>query len=208
MDNLVQYFDDIESSFRKMKAVTVAAVSLGIVVALGSLALSFWYVSSSSTQVYVLENGTALAARRSSNEAQRDLEARDHVIRFHELMFNLSPSKDAIERNVNAALNMADKSAYDFYKDLSEQRFYERMIQANISQQIAIDSVRVDMSHYPYSARVWATTYIIRESNVTSYSLRSSCLLIDGERSEVNPHGLTIQKFASEQQVIETRKRR
>lgn len=208
MENLIQHFDTIESNFKKMKIVTIASVCLGVLVALGSVAFAFKAISASSNQVYVLENGTALAARRSTNEAQRDLEVRDHVVRFHELLFNLSPSKDAIERNINAALNMADKSAYDFYKDLSEQRFYDRVIQTNISQQIAIDSVKLDMNSYPYRAAVWAKTYIIRESNITSYSLRSTCVLIDGERSETNPHGLTIQKFQSEQQVIETRKRK
>ena len=208
MENIAQHFESIESNFKKMKMVTIGAVCLGIVVALGSVVASFWFVNANSSKVYVLENGTALAARRSTNAAQRDLEVRDHVVRFHELMFNLSPSKDAIERNINAALNMADKSAYDFYKDMSEKRFYERMIQTNISQQIAIDSIKLDMNHYPYGAMVWAKTYIIRESNITSYSLRSSCVLIDGERSETNPHGLTIQKFTSEQQVIETRKRK
>lgn len=41
----------------------------------------------------------------------RPVEAREHVRRFHELFFTLSPDKDAIESNVKRALYLADGSA-------------------------------------------------------------------------------------------------
>ena len=37
---------------------------------------------------------------------------REHVRRFHELFFTLSPEKSAIEHNVKRALLLADKSVY------------------------------------------------------------------------------------------------
>ena len=40
---------------------------------------------------------------------------REHVRRFHELFFTLSPEKSAIEHNVKRALLLADKSV-DVYK--------------------------------------------------------------------------------------------
>ena len=51
----------------------------------------------------------------------RPVEAKSHVQRFHELFFTLSPDKDAIESNVRRSLFLADKSAYNYYKDLSEK---------------------------------------------------------------------------------------
>lgn len=51
----------------------------------------------------------------------RPVEAREHVRRFHELFFTLSPDKAAIESNLNRALLMADRSALSYYKALSEK---------------------------------------------------------------------------------------
>jgi hypothetical protein len=69
------------------------------------------------------------------------------------------------------------------------------MVSANISQEIVIDSVSVDMSSYPYQARTYAKIYMLRESNITAYDFESSCRLVDVQRSRSNPHGLMIEKF-------------
>jgi hypothetical protein len=50
----------------------------------------------------------------------RPVEAREHVRRFHEL-FTLAPDKSAIESNMKRAFDLADKSAFDYYRDLSEK---------------------------------------------------------------------------------------
>ena len=57
----------------------------------------------------------------------RPAEAREHVRRFHELFFTLSPEKSAIEHNVKRALLLADKSAYNYYADFAEKGFYNRI---------------------------------------------------------------------------------
>ena len=64
----------------------------------------------------------------------RPAEAREHVRRFHELFFTLSPEKSAIEHNVKRALLLADKSAYNYYQDFAEKGFYNRLIAGNINQ--------------------------------------------------------------------------
>ena len=74
----------------------------------------------------------------------RPIEAKSHVKRFHELFFTLSPDKDAIESNVRRSLFLADKSAYNYYKDLSEKGYYNRVISGNINQTVEIDSMKCD----------------------------------------------------------------
>lgn len=44
-------------------------------------------------------------------QQNRPVEAREHIRRFHELFFSLSPDKSAIESNVQRALYLSDESA-------------------------------------------------------------------------------------------------
>ena len=96
MDNLIKHFETIESSFRKTKAVTFACVAASALVAVVSLVFAATWIGSHSDNVYVLDKGGAFSASVTAGGAQRDLEAIDHVTRFHEHMFNLSPSSEAI----------------------------------------------------------------------------------------------------------------
>ena len=208
MDKIIKYFDTIETSFRKLKFITVASIASGVVIALGAVYISGQQMLSNNDNIYVIDRGSAVMAARSGQDAYRDLEVKEHIERFHELMFNLSPNSESIKRNLDRALVMSDKSAYDYWSDLSERGFYSRIVSANISQEIVIDSVKVDMSSYPYQAKTYAKVFMLRESNITAYDFESSCRLVDVERSPSNPHGLMIEKFrVSKNENMGTRQR-
>lgn len=195
MDNLIKYFDNIETSFRKMKVITVTSVIACVTVCICSFAIAGWTIIETGNQVFVIDKGSAVMAQRTEEDANRDLEATDHVTRFHELMFNLSPNAESIKRNTDKALVMSDKSAYDYWSDLSERGFYQRLVSANVSQEIVIDSVKLDMNTYPYEAWTYGRLFMLRESNITAYQLETTCRLVDVERSPGNPHGMMIEKF-------------
>ena len=195
MESVIKYFENIETGFRRMKFVTVGALASSAAIAIAAVAISVSYVGKADDQVFVIDNGTAMVASAARGDSQKDLEVQDHLVRFHELMFNLSPSSESIKRNIDRALVMSDRSAYDYWRDLSERGFYQRLVSANISQQIVVDSVRADIRSYPYEAVTYGKLYLIRESNITSYQFESVCRMVDVERSESNPHGLMIEKF-------------
>ena len=109
--------------------------------------------------------------------------------------FSLSPQKDAIEHNINRALQLADKSAYHYYVDFAERGYYNRLISGNINQVVHVDSVVCDFAAYPYKVRTYARQLIIRESNVTERSLVTSCSLQNTGRSDDNPNGFIIEQF-------------
>ena len=208
MDKLIKYFETVETSFRKMKVITGMSMALGLLAALGSVALAGAFIVSSQDQVYVIDKGSAVMAARTEEDRHRDMEAADHIGRFHELMFNLSPNSESIKRNLDRALNMSDRSAFDYWSDMSERGFYQRLVSANISQEIVIDSVKVNMLTYPYEAKTYARLFMMRESNITAYQFESECRLVDVERSPGNPHGMMIEKFrVSRNEIIETRMR-
>ena len=196
MENIIKYFENIESGFRKTKVLTLSVVAGACIIAGVTVFRAFDFAESARDNIFVVDaGGAAMAAKAAPTGAEKDLEVQDHLVRFHELMFNLSPSSEAIKRNIDRALVMSDRSAYDYWMDMSERGFYQRLVSANISQQIMVDSVRTNLSVYPYEAVTFGKLYLLRESNITAYDFESACRIVDVERSQSNPHGLMIEKF-------------
>ena len=144
--------------------------------------------------IYMLDQqGNLVGATARSASENRPVEAEAHVKRFHELFFTLDPDPKAIESNVTQALFLADESAKRAYDNYKESSYYNNLIQANISQHITVDSVKVDPS--TYYAKCFATERIIRATNVTTRALVSECYLRDVSRSTNNPHGFLMERW-------------
>lgn len=193
---------NIESGFSRIRIIVILFLSFSLILSVYSIYKSFQYAEQQRQKIYVLDQGKSLILALSQDLSQnRPVEAREHVKRFHELFFTLSPDKAAIETNLKRALNLADKSAFQYYKDLLEKGYYNRVISTNINQIIMVDSVICDFETYPYETQTFARQIIMRESNVTERSLVSKCRLLNSSRSDNNPHGFTIEKF----EVIENK---
>jgi len=193
---------NIESSFRQIRFFAMVFVILCAVIVCYALWNSYSFAEAQRQKIYVLDGGKSLLLALSQDLSQnRPVEARDHVKRFHELFFTLSPDKDAIESNIQRALFLVDKSAFAYYNDLTEKGYYNRIISGNINQTIAVDSVVCNFDHYPYQVAAYARQMIIRESNITERSLVTRCNLINSVRSDNNPHGFIMENF----EVIENR---
>ena len=187
---------NIESSFRQIRFFALVFVVLCAVVVCYALWNSYRFAEAQRQKIYVLDGGKSLMLALSQDLSQnRPVEAREHVRRFHELFFTLSPDKDAIESNIQRALFLVDKSAFAYYKDLTEKGYYNRIISGNINQTIAVDSVVCNFNHYPYQIAAYARQMIIRESNITERSLVTRCNLINSVRSDNNPHGFIMENF-------------
>ena len=209
MDNIVKYYSGIDRELRRRRGLVTATLAFAGAVCASALLLSFRFVSRSRDTVYVVDKGSTLMATIAAGDVQRDLEVEDHIRRFHELMFNLAPSSESQKRNLEQALHMADRSAYDWWQDQSESGYYSRLVSANISQEIQIDSVRFSMQQYPYPARLYGKVFLTRESNITAYDFVSECRLSDVPRSRSNPHGLMVERFAVKRyESLGTRRRR
>ena len=200
---------DIEKSFSRMRSLSIVSVVASFVFALVVGVMALNYAEQQRHKIYVLDQGKSLLlALQTDAIMSKDIEIRDHVTRFHELMFTLSPQKQTITENLDRAFNLADRSAYDYSQDLAEKGYYSRLVSANISQQMLVDSVVFQGNGYPYQVKTYARQYVVRESTISEYSFVSSCQLVDAARSDVNPHGLMIEKFrVLENDLKETRKR-
>ena len=95
---------NIESSFRRIRLMLAAFVACCTLVTVFALWHSYRFAEKQREKIYVLDGGKSLMLALSQDLAQnRPAEAREHVRRFHELFFGLSPQKDAIEHNINRA---------------------------------------------------------------------------------------------------------
>lgn len=187
---------NIESSFRQIRLFGIVFVCLCAGIVGYALWKSYSFAEKQREKIYVLDGGKSLMLALSQDLSQnRPVEAREHVKRFHELFFTLSPDKNAIESNIQRSFFLADKSAFNYYKDLSEKGYYNRIVSGNINQTVQVDSVVCNFDRYPYQVATYARQMIVRESSVTERSLVTRCRLLNSVRSDNNPHGFTIEAF-------------
>ena len=200
---------NIETSFRQIRLFGIVFVTMCAAIVIYSVWSSFAFAEKQREKIYVLDGGKSLMLALSQDLSQnRPAEAREHVRRFHELFFTLSPEKTAIEHNVKRALLLADKSAYNYYADFAEKGYYNRLIAGNINQVLQVDSVLCNFDRYPYEVSTYARQMIIRQSNVTERSLVTTCRLLNASRSDDNPNGFTIEGFTIlENKDLQTLKR-
>ncbi|MDR6485740.1 conjugative transposon TraK protein [Chryseobacterium vietnamense] len=187
---------NIESSFKQIRLFTFvfAVLCFGVV---GVVVFkSYQFAEEQRQKIYVLDNGKSLMVALSQDMSiNRPVEAREHVRRFHELFFTIAPDKNAIESNVKRAFNLADQSAFNYYKDLQEKGYYNRIISGNIQQRVEVGSVVANFDSYPYDVKTYARQFIIRSSNLTIRNLITNCSLVNSVRSDSNPQGFIIEKF-------------
>ena len=187
---------NIENSFKQIRLYAIVFATVCLLIVGFAIYKSYDFAKEQREKIYVLDKGKSLMLALSQDASiNRPVEAREHVRRFHELFFTLSPEKAAIESNMQRAFNLSDKSAFDYYKDLLEKGYYSRVISGNIQQRIEVDSIKIDFNSYPYKTMTYATQYIIRSSNLTKRNLVTSCQLISAVRSDNNPQGFIIEKF-------------
>lgn len=187
---------NIENSFKQIRLYAIVFATVCLLIVGFAIYKSYDFAKEQREKIYVLDKGKSLMLALSQDASiNRPVEAREHVRRFHELFFTLSPEKAAIEGNMQRAFNLADKSAFDYYKDLLEKGYYSRVISGNIQQRVEVDSIKIDFNSYPYKTMTYATQYIIRSSNLTKRNLVTSSQLISAVRSDNNPQGFIIEKF-------------
>lgn len=200
---------NIDTAFRYVRGFTILVVCSCSVSSIYVVWKSFNTVSSLQDKVYILANGKAIEAFASDRKENIPVEAKDHVKTFHTFFFTLDPDDKVIKDNISKALYLADGSAKNIYNDLRENGYYSSIISGNISQEITVDSVVVDVSNYPFSFRCYAEQKIIRPVSIVKRRLITQGELRNVSRSDNNPHGFLIERWKTiDNQDISTEQRR
>ena len=192
---MFQQLKNIDTAFKHIKTFSVALIAACALICAFTVYKSYQFVSNTQQHIYILANGKALEAFSADRKDNIPVEARDHVRMFHYYFFNLDPDDKVITANIIKALYLADNSAEKMYNDLKEQDYYGDIISGNISQQIIIDSIRVDVNQYPYYFRCYAKEKLTRSTSIVTRSLITEGYLRNVARSDNNPHGFLIEKW-------------
>jgi len=187
--------DNIDTAFRSMRLFMLVVVIGSLLVSLYAVYTNSFLSARAQEKVYVLSNGRAVEVFASSRRENIEVEAKDHVSRFHELFFSLDPDEKAIATSIKKALYLADGTAKKQYEDLVETGYIAGIISGNISQQVTIDSVQLSSVTEPYSFRCFATLRIIRSTSIVTRNLITQGYLRSVARSMNNPHGFLIEKW-------------
>lgn len=87
-------FLNIETSFKQLRVFAIVFICLCAVITVYSVYSAFDFAEKQRQKIYVLDGGKSLMLALSQDLSQnRPVEARQHVIRFHELLFSLAPEK-------------------------------------------------------------------------------------------------------------------
>lgn len=192
---------NIDSAFKYVRGFTLLIITGSIGLSAFALYKSYALVSAVHSKIYILANGKALEAYASERKDNIPVEAKDHISTFHRLFFTLDPDEKVIQSNITKALYLADLSAKIEYDNLKESGYYTNIISGNISQQVSMDSILLDVNVSPYYFRCYATEKIIRTTSIAWRSLITEGYLRNVSRSDNNPHGFLIERWS----VIENR---
>jgi conjugative transposon TraK protein len=186
---------NIESAFQHVRSFSIIVIVACLVITCYAVFKSYLYASQSQSKLYILANGKVLDAYASERKDNVPVEAKDHISMFHRYFFTLDPDEKVIISNITRALYLADASAKSLYESLKESSYYSNIISSNISQQITVDSIRVNVESYPYYFRFYGTEKIIRATSIVTRSLVTEGYLRNVSRSDNNPHGFLIERF-------------
>jgi conjugative transposon TraK protein len=188
---------NIDTAFRSVRTFTLATIACCVLLSSFIVYKSYQLASLTQQRIFVLANGKAIEAVTADRKDNIPVEIRDHVKTFHTLFFTLDPDEKVIQANISQALYLADGSAQRQYENLKESGYYSSIIAGNISQQLAIDSIVVNIGQYPYYFRCYATQQIIRATSTVTRSLVTEGYLRNVSRSDHNPHGFLIERWTT-----------
>lgn len=187
---------NIDTAFKHIKQFSIFLIIGNVLTMCFCIYKSAQAVNLAQSRVHILYNGKLLEAVASDRKTNLPVELRDHIKTFHEYFFNLSPDDKAIQANVGKALYLADESAKRQYDNLRESGYYNNLISANISQDITVDSTRLEGNQWPYEFTCYATEKLVRSSGTVYRKLVTQGEVRDIQiQTDNNPHGFLIQDW-------------
>jgi len=188
-------FKNIDTAFSHIKRFSLFLISACVLLSSFAIYKGFDLATKAQKQVYILANGKVLEAISAQRKDNIGVEIRDHIKMFHHYFFTLDPDEKVIQTNISSALNLADQSAKKAYDNLKEKGYFNNLISANISMEIAVDSIQLDLNQYPYAFKCYATQRLIRATSAITRKLITTGNLRNVSRSDNNPHGFLIQRW-------------
>lgn len=189
-------FKNIDTAFQHIKRFSFYLIVANVLILCFGIYKSYEFANKAQNRIHILYNGKVLEAIAADRKSNIPVELRDHIKTFHQYFFSMDPDEKAILSNMTKALYLADESAKKQYDNLKESGYYSNLISANISQEIEVDSIALDLNAYPYLFRCYATQKLIRSSSTVLRKLVTTGEVRDlKSQTDNNPHGFLIQRW-------------
>jgi conjugative transposon TraK protein len=192
---MFKQFKNIDSAFSHIKVFILALIFANVIMFCFYTYRSDQRVDAANDKVLIIHQGKIIPAEVSTRQENLPVELKDHIATFHRLFFSLAPDEKVILTNINKALYLADNTAKYEYDNLQESGFYSSIIAGNVSQNIQVDSIEVNVAVIPYHFTCYATLTIVRTTSKVTRSLVTEGVVRDLEKSDNNPHGFLIEKW-------------
>lgn len=191
---MFQHFKNIDTAFKHVRWFSFFLILANALICCFCIYKSYGLVDRAQNRVHILYNGKVLEAMASDRKANLPVELRDHIKVFHQEFFTLVPDDKQIAATISRAMYLADGSAKRVYDDLREAGYFNNLVSANINQQVQVDSIRLDMSGYPYDFTCYATEKLVRATSTVMRRLVTQGKVSDlKSETDNNPHGFLIQ---------------
>jgi conjugative transposon TraK protein len=192
---MFQKMKNIDSAFRYVRMFSIAFILACSFLSVFIAYKSFQVAANSQQKIFILANGKALEAYSADRKDNVPVEIRDHVKMFHHFFFTLDPDDKVIQANITKALYLADNSAKQQYDNLKENGYFSNLISGNISQEIQVDSIEINVNVYPFYFKYKGQEKIIRPTSIITRRMITDGYLRNVSRSDNNPHGFLIEKW-------------
>ncbi len=186
---------NIDTAFRYVRTFTAVVVAGCFCVSAYAIYATHAAEEKAQDRIFILANGKALEAYAAERRDNIPVEARDHVKMFHHYFFSLDPDEKVVQSNITKALYLADGSAKQQYDNLRENGYYTNLISGNISQEVSVDSIYININVYPFYFSYRGKQKIIRPTTIVTRSLLTEGYIRNVSRSDHNPHGFLIEKW-------------
>lgn len=187
---------NLNTAYKTTRLTVIIIIILSFIFSTGIYFLSRNDINKSREKIYVLTNGDILQFALSKNmEENRPAEIKNHLLKFHKLFFEFDPDPNNLKNEIDQALVLIDNSGQQMHSNRKEALYYHKIIEGSISSRVKIDSMKVDVSSYPFKSIVYAKQKLIRPSNMILKNLVATCQLRNVKRTDDNPHGLFIENY-------------
>lgn len=183
----------IKNLENKIKLVTiVCCVFLAgcVVISMSSIWTARSMVADAQKKIYVLDGTVPVLVERTTMDETLDVEAKNHVERFHHLFFTLAPDDKYIKYTMDKAMYLVDETGLAQYNTLKERGFYNNIMGTSAVFSIYCDSINFDPQKMEF--KYYGRQRIERRTSILTRELVTAGQLKRVPRTDNNPHGLLI----------------
>lgn len=179
------------------RIVIIASFITAILIAVISIVYANNAMNESKKNIYVLVNDNNLVRAKSTDITNSfDILAKAQIERVNKLIYQQVPDPENINKQLNEAMVMSDKSAANLIDALKINNYYNDLVSQNFYSLLLTDSISINYSLTPSPFTFYGKLKIVR-NNQTFYrkTITTGEIERTGISTKNNEYGFLIRKF-------------